>query len=204
MQTIKNIIFDLGGVLLNIDFKETEMAFAALGIGNFNAYYTLQSATPLFEDLETGKITPEVFYESFRAFVKTSLTDEQIMQAWNALLVGFPPERITWLKEIAKRYKIYLLSNTNAIHYDAITKKYRATIKDKSFDELFVKAYYSHILGLRKPSKEIFEAVLKNENLVAAETVFIDDSEANIEAAKRVGLQTIHLPTPKTVLELEL
>src|SRR3954470_23450788 len=128
MQTLKNIIFDLGGVLLNIDFKETEMAFAALGIGNFNAYYTLQSATPLFENLETGKITPEAFYEAFRTLVKTSLTDEQIRQAWNALLLGFPPERITWLKEIAKRYNIYLLSNTNAIHYEAIAKKYRETI----------------------------------------------------------------------------
>ncbi len=204
MQKIKNIIFDLGGVILNIDFKETEMAFAALGIGNFNAYYTLQSITPLFENLETGKIKPEVFCESFRALVKTSLTDQEITQAWNALLLDFPPERITWLKEIGKRYKIYLLSNTNAIHYDAIRKKYRETIEDKAFDDLFVKAYYSHTMGLRKTSREIFETILKNENLVAAETVFIDDSEANIKAAKLVGLQTIYLPTPKTILELDL
>jgi glucose-1-phosphatase len=204
MQKIKNIIFDLGGVILNIDFKETERAFAALGIGNFNAYYTLQSGSPLFENLETGRITPEIFYESFRELVKTSLTDQEIMLAWNSLLLDFPPERITWLKEIGKRYKIYLLSNTNAIHYDAFTKKYRDTIENKAFGDLFVKAYYSYTMGLRKPSREIFEAILKNESLAAAETVFIDDSEANIKAAKLVGLQAIYLPTPKTILELDL
>ncbi len=204
MQNVKNIIFDLGGVILNIDLKQTEMAFAALGIGNFNSYYTLQSATPLFENLETGKITPEVFYEEFRKLVETSLTNEQIMQAWNALVLDFPQERITWLKQISRKYKIYLLSNTNAIHHEAFIKKYRDTIEDKAFDELFVRAYYSHAIGLRKPSKEIFETILKNENLVADETVFIDDSETNIEAAKLVGLQTIHLPTPKTILELDL
>ena len=204
MQKIKNIIFDLGGVILNIDLKQTELAFAALGMGNFNAYYTMQSATPLFEDLETGKISPDVFYNEFRKLVEVTLTDEQIRQAWNALLLGFPAERITWLKEISKRYNIYLLSNTNAIHYEAFTKKYRETIEDKAFDDLFIKAYYSHIMGLRKPSKEIFETMLKNEDLNAAETLFIDDSEANIKGAKLVGLQTIYLPISKTVLELEL
>jgi putative hydrolase of the HAD superfamily len=204
MQNIKNIIFDLGGVILTIDFKQTELAFAALGIGNFNEYYTHQTATPLFEDLETGKITPAIFYEQFRQLVALRLTDEQIANAWNALLLGFPPEKIQWLKEIAKRYKIYLLSNTNEIHHKAIIEKYRSTIEDKAFDDLFIKAYYSHTMGLRKPSRAIFETVLANENLDAAETLFIDDSETNIKGAELVGLQTIYLPTPKTVFDLEL
>jgi putative hydrolase of the HAD superfamily len=204
MQNIKNIIFDLGGVFLNLDFKQTEFAFVSLGVGNFNDYYTLQTATPIFEDLETGKITPEVFYELFRQLVALPLTDEQIKQAWNALLLDFPPERIQWLKDTAKRYKVYLLSNTNEIHHKAIEETYRNTIEDRAFDDIFVKAYYSYTIGLRKPSKEIFEAVLKNEGLAAEETVFIDDSETNIKGAKLVGLQTIYLPTPKTVFDLEL
>lgn len=205
MQKPKNIIFDLGGVILNIDFKQTALAFAELGMGNFNEYYTLQSVSPLFEKLEIGAITPDDFYTEFRSLAKLpSLSNEQIMQAWNALLLDFPPERIKWLKQIKERYKIYLLSNTNQIHYDSFIKSYREQIGDEDFNKLFITAYYSHNLGLRKPSKEIFEAVLKSEKLLAEETVFIDDSMANIEAAKAVGLQTIHLPMPKTVLELDL
>jgi glucose-1-phosphatase len=204
MQKIKNIIFDLGGVILNLDFKQTELAFAALGIDNINEYYTLQTATPIFEKLETGAMTPETFYEEFRKLVKLPLTNENIMHAWNALLLDFPPERINWLKAIGKRYNIYLLSNTNEIHYSSLIDTYNRTINDGNFDDLFIKAYYSHNMGLRKPSKEIFDTVLKNENLNAEETLFIDDSAANVEAAKSIGLQTIHLPSPKTILELDL
>lgn len=205
MQKPKNIIFDLGGVILNIDFKQTALAFAELGIGNFNEYYTLHTVTPLFEKLEIGAIEPENFYNEFREVAQlSSLTNEQIMHAWNALLLDFPPERIQWLKEIKNRYNIYLLSNTNQIHYNAFTEIYKQQIGNGELDSLFIKAYYSYKMGLRKPSKEIFEAVLKGENLRADETVFIDDSETNILAAISVGLQTIYLPTPKTVLELDL
>lgn len=205
MQKPKNIIFDLGGIILNIDFKQAALAFAQLGIGNFNEYYTLQTITPLFEKLEIGAIDPENFYNGFRELAKfPSLTNEQIMYAWNALLIDFPPERIQWLKNIKNRYSIYLLSNTNQIHYNAFREIYKQQIGDGEFDSLFIKAYYSHNMGMRKPSKEIFETVLKNERLLAEETVFIDDSEANVLAAAAVGLQTIHLPSPKTVLELDL
>jgi len=204
MQNIKNIIFDLGGVFLNLDFKKTELAFAALGIGNFNEYYTLQTVTPIFEKLEIGEITPENFYDEFRKLVGLPLTNDQIMGAWNALLLDFPPERINWLKEIKTRYNIYLLSNTNEIHYNSFSKTFNDHVNSGNFDDLFIKAYYSHQIGLRKPSKEIFETILKKENLDASETLFIDDSEANIAAAISVGLQTIYLPSPKTILELQL
>lgn len=205
MQKPKNIIFDLGGVILDIDFKKTALAFAELGIGNFNEYYTLQSVSPLFEQLEIGAISPENFYGEFRNLAKQpSLTNEQIRDAWNALLIRFPPERINWLKKIKETYNVYLLSNTNQIHYEAFTNIYREQVEDKNFDELFITAYYSHNLGLRKPSEKIFETVLAKEKLNAAETVFIDDSLANIEAAISTGLQGIHLPSLKTVLELGL
>lgn len=204
MQTIKNIIFDLGGVILNIDFKQTELAFAKLGVGNFNQYYTLQSVSPLFEKLELGLITSEVFYDEFRNVVKISLTNEQIRDAWNALLINFPLEWINRLEAIGKKYKTYLLSNTNKIHYDAFIKMFDEQIGKGDFNKYFIKAYYSHEINLRKPSKECFEFVLKKENLNAEETLFIDDSETNVEAAKKVGINTIHLPSPHTILELNL
>lgn len=204
MQNIKNIIFDLGGVILNIDFKQTELAFAKLGIGNFNEYFTLQSLSPLFEKLELGLIEPEVFYDEFRKLAKCNIKNEEIQNAWNALLLDFPIERISWLRNISKKYKIYLLSNTNKIHYDAFIKMFYEQIEDGNFNDYFIKPYYSHEINLRKPCKKCYEFVLKNENLIAQETLFIDDSEQNIKAAKQIGLNVIHLPPPHTVLELDL
>lgn len=204
MQNIKNIIFDLGGVILNIDFKQTELAFAKLGIGNFNAYYTLQTSVPLFYDLEVGSITPEMFYNKLREILELPLKDEEIKNAWNALLLDFPPERIEWLKKIKNKYHTYLLSNTNQIHYDAFMQLYKEQIGNGTLNDCFIKTYYSHEIKLRKPSKECFEFVLQKENLIAAETLFIDDLLPNIEGAKQAGLKTIYLPTPKTILEIDL
>ena len=203
MRKIRNIIFDLGGVILNIDLKQTELAFAELGVGNFKEYYTLQAATPLFEDLELGRITPKIFYDEFRKLAKLPLTDEQIRTAWNALLVNFPAERIDWLKNIKSKYNIFLLSNTNEIHFEAFTGMFEEQIGGK-FDDQFIGAYYSFRTGLRKPSKEPYEEILKREQLTAAETLFIDDSIQNIEGAACVGLQTCYLPSPHTVMELDL
>ena len=204
MQKAKNIIFDLGGVILNIDLKNTELAFAELGIGNFKEYYTLQQSSPLFYNLELGFITPETFYIEFRELVRLPLTNEEIKAAWNALLLDFPKERIDWLGNIRKKYKIFLLSNTNEIHYQAFTKMYEEQIGNGHFDDQFTKTYYSHKMGLRKPAKECYEAVLNHERLRPEETIFIDDSLQNIEGAKSAGLQTFYLPPPHTVFELDL
>lgn len=204
MQKIKNIIFDMGGVILNLDFKKTELAFAEYGIGNFNQYYTLQTASPVFEQLETGKISPEEFYNVFRKITLSTISNQQIEIAWNAMLLDFPSERIALLKELSSKYKIYLLSNTNEIHYRHIMRIFKEQNNGEDFNNIFIKAYYSHHLGMRKPDKIIFETVLKEANLYPAETIFIDDAEVNIESAKSTGLQTIHLPSPKTILELGL
>ena len=114
----KNILFDLGGVLLNIDFKLTSNAFKHLGVTDFDEMFTQHFSNPLFELLETGKIDESAFYEAFRKEVGLPLSDAQIQSAWNALLLDFPPERIEWLKKIASKYRIFLFSNTNQIHYD--------------------------------------------------------------------------------------
>ena len=204
MKKIKNIIFDLGGVFIDIDFKATEKAFVSLGVTNFNDYYTQHTASTLFEDLETGKVSPEQFYEGFRKETGTTITDEKIRDAWNAMLRKFPVERLNWLEEIGFRYKIYLFSNTNVIHYEAFQKIYQECTGKDSFDNYFVKAHYSHDLGLRKPYSDAFKKLLTLENLEAEETLFIDDSYKNIEGAKEAGLQTILLLPPKTVVDLEI
>ncbi len=204
MQKIKNILFDLGGVFIDIEFAKTEKAFADLGLSNFQQFFSQHTASPLFEELETGKISPSDFYQLFRQQTHTNLSDEQIENAWNALLGTFPPERLQWLNEIKLRYKIYLYSNTNLIHYNAFQLIYQQCTGLKSFDDIFIKAHYSHELGLRKPYPQSFTKLLEIENLLPEETLFIDDTIGNIEGAKLAGLQTLLLQPPTTVLDLGL
>lgn len=203
-KPIKNIIFDLGGVFLNIDFQLTSQAFETLGVKNFNQMFSQHYSNPLFELLETGKMDEDSFYEVFRQESKTQLTNQQIKAAWNALLLDFPAERIEWLEEIASRYRIFLFSNTNQIHYDYFIDQFNAAYPNKNFDQFFIKAYYSQHLGLRKPYPNSFQAILTEQGLDPAETLFIDDTIKNVEAAQILGLQTVHLKAPLTVLDLDL
>ena len=203
MQNIRNIIFDLGGIFLNIDFKRTEKAFSALGV-EFNNFYSQHHASELFELLETGKISPEEFHNAFVEETGLHLSYEQLKYAWTALLLDFPVERIKWLQEIGKRYKTFLFSNTNKIHHDVFAEMFREKTGFEDFNKLFVKAYYSHEMGLRKPYPESYLYILNEQQLKPQETLFIDDTLKNIEGAEQVGLQTLHLVPPKTVLDLTL
>lgn len=202
-MAIKNIIFDLGGVLLNIDFEKTQNAFADLGVTNFIDLYTQFHSTPLFVDYETGKINDEKFIEGIRSNAGIPLSDEEVTTAWNALLLDFPIERLKLLEKLKTKYRLFLLSNTNALHH-VVFQKTVGELSGKPFDDYFEKAYYSHSMGMRKPGVEIYEWVLKQNNLVAQETLFIDDTLVNVEGAKKAGLQAIHLQSPMTILELGL
>lgn len=204
MSNIKNIIFDLGGVFMNLDYRKMEQSFIDLGIANFSELFTQHHSSPLFEDLETGKISNEEFYAGLRKIAQVNLSDSQIRDAWNAILLDFPAERLDWLDEINKKYQIFLFSNTNQIHYDAFMAIFKAQTGKHDFNQYFIKAYYSQELGLRKPYKESYQKIIDEQKLIPAETLFIDDTLKNIEGAKQVGLQTFHLAPPMTVLDLKL
>jgi len=203
MKNIKNIIFDLGGIFLNIDFKKTEQAFAALGINGFHSMFSQHHADNLFQLLETGKISPEEFHHSFVQKTGMNLSYSVVEKAWNALLLDFPVERLHWLKSVSKRYNTFLFSNTNRIHYDAFSQSFQ-NMMNEDFNSYFIKAYYSHEMGLRKPDPESFQYILNEQKLSPSETLFIDDTLKNVEAAAKLGIQTIHLIPPKTVLDLNL
>ena len=204
MQKIKNILFDLGGIFIEIDFAKTNKAFVDLGVLHFDQMFTQHTASALFEKLETGIYSPDQFYEAFREEVQLPLSNSQIESAWNAMLGPFPLDRLEWLAEIKNRYNVYLYSNTNRIHYDAFQKIYKQCTGKGYFDDYFIKAHYSHELGLRKPYPQSFTQLLAIEKLAAAETLFIDDTPKNIEGAAMAGLQTILLQPPKTVVDLDL
>ena len=194
---VKNIIFDLGGVLINLNYQLTRKAFEDLGVQDFDAFYTQHKANPLFENLEVGAIEPEVFYEALREATGLTLSNDQLETAWNAMLLDFPVERLLWLDQIKNKYNIYLFSNTNAIHYKAFTSIYAQTAPliglNTDFNHFFKTAYYSHTLGQRKPELAAFEAVIQDANLDPAQTLFIDDTISNIKEAQKAGLRTIFL-----------
>jgi putative hydrolase of the HAD superfamily len=205
---VKNIIFDLGGVIINLNYQLTRKAFENLGVANFNDLYTQHHANPLFEQLEVGAIEPEAFYEALRQATGLTLTNSQIETAWNAMLLDFPVERLLWLDQIKNKYNIYLFSNTNAIHYKAFTTIYAQTAPlvglNPNFNHFFKTAYYSHTLKQRKPAVAAFEAVLQDAKLDPAQTLFIDDTISNIEGAQKAGLQTLFLSGSLTVQDVGL
>ena len=202
MQNVKNIIFDLGGVILNIDIKLTEHALQGLGIEDFAQHMRNVHVTSFFKEYEAGRIDDDEFISSIRTLSRKNLTDEDIVNAWNALLLDFPNERIELLRKLRKKYRLFLLSNTNAIHHRQFQQQlYQQT--GYYLEDLFEKTYYSHTIGLCKPDVAAYRFVINENNLDPAETIFIDDSEVNMSGAKEAGLQVFHLVPGKTIMELE-
>lgn len=195
-ESIKNIIFDLGNVIINIDTEKTADEMRKLGFTDFEKTYSLLSQTNLFDSLEKGLISPEQFQKEINSQLITTVSPEKIDKAWGAMLLDFPKERIDLLQNLNNKYRLFLLSNTNEIHYHQYNND---LVKQFGFglNSLFEKAYYSFELGMRKPDTEIFEYLLKDSNLNPFETLFIDDLDKNIETANRLGLNTIWIDLAK-------
>ena len=204
MTDTKNIIFDLGGVLLDIDFKKSIDAFKNLGIENFEDMFSQFDADALFEKLETGEISEADFYAAIKQRTTLAITDNEIDHAWNSLILQFRTQSLGFLEKLACNYKLYLLSNTNSIHVKCFKKLFTKETGKPLLDAFFTKAWYSNEIGLRKPGAEIFEFVLQQENLKAAETLFIDDTLSNIETAQNLGFKTHHLLPGEKIELLEI
>jgi len=200
MQNIKNIIFDYGNVIFNINFIQVQDAWKKLGINNADEFYGHKHQDPVFNLLERGEISPAGFRERIRELTnKPELTDEQIDDAWNAIFVGIPQGNHELLLKLKDKYRTFLLSNINAIHYDYVHRYLKDEYGMDNNDGLFEKTYYSHLTGKRKPEPEIFEQVLNENNLHPAETLFIDDSPQHLETAKKLGIQTFLMTAPDTI-----
>ena len=191
MKKCKAIIFDLGAVILNINYQNTIDEFTKLGVKNAATFYSKKVQTDLFNQIETGMISSNKFLKALQRETKNAKI-KQVEQAWNALLLDLPEERLQLIKKLKNNHIIYLLSNTNAIHINAI-KKQLGNKKWLAFCELFDKMYLSHELGLRKPDITIFEYILKEQKLKAEEVFFIDDSPQHIASAKILGIHCHHL-----------
>ncbi len=194
-KTLNAIIFDLGGVLLNLDFKKSFLAFKKLGFKEIEQemsrlLYSLPAGNDesLFHLYEKGLIDSDQFRDALRELAAGQVTDDEINRAWTAMLLDIHEENVSILEKIRGSYRIFLLSNTNAIHIESLHRR-----KDyPGIASMFEKVYYSHELKMRKPDPEIFEHVIKDAGLSPGNSLFIDDSIHNVEAARNVGLQTFH------------
>lgn len=187
---IKNIIFDYGNVIFDIDHQLTIQAFKNLGLPQDSAFFGHLQQNPLFDQFEMGTISAQDFRNEVRSITNQNFSDTTIDEAWNTLLLGIREGYLDFLTEIKSKYRSFLLSNNNEIHYAWINNYLQENFGVPNMSSYFEKDYYSHLIGMRKPNADIFQFVLSEHQLNINETLFIDDSPQHIETAKKLGLKT--------------
>ena len=202
MQGIQNVIFDLGGVIINLDATRTISAFNKISQIPFQNIYTQAKQDEIFSLLDKGKISTLDFFNEIKRQIRYTGPIEDILVAWNAMLLDVPEERLDALVEMKHNYNTYLLSNTCEPHIDAFERELENEHGIKNFDDYFDKVYYSCRMGMRKPDKEIFEFVLRENNLKPEETVFIDDSPQHVKGAGECGINAFLLQKNMSVNDL--
>ena len=205
-NSIKNIIFDFGGVICDLEIQRSVDKFKEFGPSKNKHKGTKKQRDKEFELLvsayETGLITSEQFRNEIRNFYRVPPSDQAIDDAWNALLVGIPESRIRLLENIRNNYQIFMLSNSNEIHYLKYLEDLRQQYGYKNFEELFEKAYFSYRLHLKKPDHAIFRLVLDENKLDPINTLFIDDTLVHVKAAGELGINGYHLPEGEDITGL--
>ena len=201
MFNIKNIIFDFGGVIIKISHHRVENAFKALGVANFGVLFNQATQSKLFQQFEKGEITAPQFRNNIRKLMHLDISDDKLDETWNQIIGEYPLERIDLLKQIKNNYRLFLLSNTNIIHFEFYLPKFESEF-GFSFESLFEHTYWSFELGKRKPDQDLYNQLIIENHLNPGETLFIDDSVQNILAAQKVGIKTVHLTNDVDITEL--
>jgi glucose-1-phosphatase len=192
LKEISTLIFDLGGVLVNLEPERTLAAFEALGMANVNYNFTPANQPDVFSAYETGRMSDSEFIRILREHMAEGTTDAEVIEAWNCMILDFPRHRIEVLQSLKKRYRLILLSNTNPLHIEYFLKGFQQQHPEIEFADLFDAIYYSHEIQLRKPDLNVFEFILQTHQLQAAECCFIDDNLVNTEASSILGINSLH------------
>ncbi len=187
----KTLLFDFGGVIINIDFSLTYQAFADLGVADLEMKFAQHQQNAFFDKFEKGQIPPATFRDEVRKMLGRDLPDTEIDQAWNAMLLDIPQDRVALIQQLKKDYRCVLLSNTNQIHYDFYRQNFEDKFGYQKFSNLFDETFFSHQIGMRKPDAEIYGYILKELNESPEQILFIDDTFKNLEAAQKHGIQTL-------------
>ena len=201
-NSIQNLIFDLGGVLLDLHFDRCHEAFARLAGSSVEEIKSKIAGTSSFVEHEKGLISDGEFRDGLRVMLNKDWPDQEIDMAWNAILGDIPQERLQLVQSLRKDYQVFLLSNTNSIHLPLFAKMVYANTGQPSLESFFDKTYYSHVLKMRKPDEEIFRHVLEENKLVPENTLFLDDYPVNLAGAEKTGMKTFHVQSPQSVFEI--
>lgn len=202
MNNIKNLLLDLGGVILDVDYHKMVETFKSYNIPDFDKHFTQAQQAEIIDRFEEGKCTIEEFRNGIRELVGVNLTDKQIDDAWYSMILDLPEERIQLIGLLKLKYNMYMFSNTNELHIEMLKKKYQQQFGFDIFTFLFTKAYFSNEIMMRKPHPESFQWLLDDAGIKAEETLFIEDSPQHIEGAKKVGLNTYWLTGGETIIDL--
>lgn len=202
MREIKNVIFDLGGVIINLDTNRTIAEFNRLSSIPFETLYTQAGQSDLFNLFDKGKISDFDFFSQLRKQIRYEGQEVDLLYAWNAMLLDVPSERLDLLVRMKQKYNTYLLSNTCEPHIAAFERELYVEHGVKNFNDYFDRVYYSCRMGMRKPDKEIFKHVLKENELVPEQTIFIDDSIQHVKGAGACGINAYLLPKNMEVGQL--
>jgi putative hydrolase of the HAD superfamily len=202
MQQIKNIIFDLGGVIINLDMPATAKAFTELAQKYEVSQTDFHAEHPVFKEFEIGAISAQSFRNTIKDLLHKNISDAEIDFAWNAMLLDIPAERLALLSALKSKYNTFLFSNTNEIHYHAFNKILFDVHGYNLLDDFFQKAYYSHIMGKRKPNADSFLQILNENNLHPAETLFLDDTQMHLDGAAQLGIHTQKVTAENSILEI--
>jgi glucose-1-phosphatase len=199
---IKNIILDLGGVVVGLDPGKTVREFLSLGFHGIENTDFVMAKYPFFMEYETGKINTADFIASIQKATDRDISSDKIAAAWNTMILDLKKDVMHLLKKLRLGYRIFLLSNTNELHIHSFNEALNIKYGLMDLSEIFEKLYYSHVLGMRKPDREIFEFVLNDSQISPAETLYIDDTLAHIESAATLGVRVYHLQVPEKLTDI--
>ncbi len=198
---IRNIIFDFGGVIHDIRYENVGEAFVRHGITNLGDFYSKDFQTPEMDQFEKGLLSPAEYRNYIRRMTGRNLSDSDIDDIVNAILIDVPAERVELLIRLRDSYRLFLFSNTNQINYDCFTSRLQQKFGFDIFERCFDAAYFSHFMHCRKPSPDGFRQIIDEQHLAPDETLFIDDIAKNLDGARTVGIHGLHLASG-TILDL--
>ena len=200
-QPFKHIIFDLGGVIVNIHLQRAFKAFATLTGFAEDDLHNIAVSSEVVKHFEKGLLSSNAFRNSLRQIFRQDTPNKELDAAWNQAILDIPHERLGLLDKLSKRYQLFLLSNTNPIHLKAVHEALHKASGVKELHHFFTKTYYSFQTGHLKPEARAFKAILYENRLMPEETLFIDDTIANIKAARSLHIHTLHVHTPSTLFD---
>jgi len=203
MKRINALLFDLGGVIVDLDYNKTIEAFEAIGLEDAEHLYNQFNQSKIFDEFEIGSISREEFMGLLQEKIPQKVSQSKIKEAWNAMILGFEKSKLEQIKRYSEKIPCYLLSNTNEIHLEYIQTLLQE-VPFKNLELLFTKCYYSHIIGRRKPHRETFEWVLNDMGSSPEEVLFIEDSPQHIRGAEKAKIKTLHFTYGRRLEDVDL